>query len=158
MPDVLEGFIVALIIVSLLQPNAPRLFGAVVFSGLIAAHYLMLSHLDGLLYYGSAALFDLLFMVLTCGINPAPKMVFSLYKICMCSMIINCVGWVLWISYEPPIFYNLAYLGLCSWALAVLLRRNRSDVGGFELDRWGACFRFDPYAWSGYLNRGEGKI
>ena len=91
--------IYAVLIVAFLQPNAPRFFAAVTFISITLLHELLLSSYDGLQYYGSAALLDLAIIIITSGINPVPKMVLSLHKICIVSIIVNLAGWVLWFFY-----------------------------------------------------------
>lgn len=90
--DAITYLMYALLAVAVFQPNAPRLFAAVLFVSIISLHELLLSDLDGLQYYGSAALFDLLIIVLTSGINPVPRMVLSLHRICFVSILANMAG------------------------------------------------------------------
>lgn len=148
----------ALAVVAFIQPNAPRFFAAVTFVSVTFLHELFLSHYDGLLYYGSAALFDLFIIVITSGIHPVPKMVLSLHKICIASILINLAGWVLWFFYFPPLVYDAAFVVLYVWALITLINRNGLDVGGYTLDSWATCFRFNRSAWGGYLYKHGGKV
>ena len=139
-----------LMLMSLLQPNAPRLFAAVAFTCVTVLPEQLLSAYTGLGYYGSAALFDLGIITLTSWINPVPRMVISLHKICMVSILLNAVGWVLWTLYYPPLVYDMSYIALYAWTLFVFTRRGDRDVGGFTLDSWRACFRFDIGTWRSY--------
>ena len=154
---VLQWTLVGLLAVTFLQPNAPRFFGALIFTGLIVGHQVLLSDLDGLAYYGSAAIFDLLFMLFTSNMNPVPDMVFKLYKVCIASIVVNALGWMLWVMYWPHLIYNCAFLAIYGWAFAVLIRRDKADVGGFAGSSWRACFRYDSFAWRGYFQNGESK-
>lgn len=128
---------------ALLQPNAPRLFAALIFAGLTLAHDFFSSNLDGLMYYGSAALIDLFIIILTSGISPVPKMVITLHKICMVSIVANFFGWVIWTLYYPPIAYDLAFMAIYAWTLITFITRGKIDVGGFTLDSWYSCLRFN---------------
>jgi len=130
----------------LIQPNAPRLFAAAVFAGLTLTHEFSLSHLEGLEYYGSAALVDLGIMIAMSGISPTPAMVINLQRICIASIVTNFLGWVMWLTYLPPIAYNYAYVFIYIVAFAVLIKRDKGDVGGFAMDSWGACFRVNIFA------------
>ena len=148
----------AIILVAFFQPNAPRLFAALSFVGITLSHELFLSNLDGLQYYGSAALFDLVIIILTSGINPVPKMVIDLHRICMVSIIANLVGWVLWFFYVPPLFYDASFAVIYTWTLITLINRNGSDVGGYTLDSWASCFRFNRYSSGYYHHKNGGKV
>lgn len=156
--DAITYLIYALIVVAFIQPNAPRLFAAVLFMAVITLHEFLLSDLDGLQYYGSAALFDLLIIILTSGINPVPKMVLSLHRICIASILVNLLGWVLWFFYFPPLVYDAAFACLYAWTLIIFIIRDGVNVGGYSLDSWAACFRFNRFTWSNYFNQYGGKI
>lgn len=131
---------------ALFQPNAPRLFAAVAFAAITLCHHVFLSDLDGLYYYGSAALFDLAIIILTSGINPVPDMVLSLHRICFVSILANLAGWILWACYLPPLAYNISFGVIYLWAVITLIKRNGDDVGGFTLGSWASCFRFNTSA------------
>lgn len=148
----------ALIVAAVLQPNAPRFFAAVLFMSIAMVHELFLSNLTGLQYYGSSALFDLLIIVLTSGITPVPKMVLSIHKICIASMLINAMGWALWLLYFPPLAYNVAFLCLSAWTLAVFTKEDKADVGGYAMDSWASCFCFSRAARTRYFNKHGGKV
>ena len=152
------ALIVAIITVSFFQPTAPRFFAAAIFVGVTATHELIFSGLVGLQYYGSAALFDLAIIILTSGIHPVPKMVLTLHKICMVSIVANLGGWVLWARYYPPLLYDLSFLGIYAWTLITLIGRTKADVGGFAVGDWVSCVRFNRSAWILRLNRNSGKI
>lgn len=130
----------------LLQPNAPRFFAALMFASATLSHELFLSHLDGLMYYGSAALIDLAIIILTSGINPVPKMVIALHRICTVSIIANFAGWVMWSLYLPPLTYDLMFMVIYAYTLIILIRKDGVDVGGYGVDSWRSCFHFDQRA------------
>lgn len=156
--DALTWLFCALAVVALIQPNAPRFFAAVVFVGAILLHARFLSHLDGLQYYGSAALFDLLIIVLTSGVNPVPQMVLSLHRLCIVSILANAAGWALWFFYFPPLAYDVAFVGIYAWALFILIERDGANVGGYTLGSWASCFRFNRSSWAVHLNKYGGEI
>ena len=146
-------------VAALVQPNAPRLFAALVFSSLILTHDGFLSDLDGLAYYGSAALFDLLAIILMSGIHPVPRLVVRLQLICLLSVCLNAIGWALWVTYLPPLIYDWAFLALYTWAVITLIQRDGAhDVGGYTMDRWRSCIRFDRAAWVVRLLKDGNKV
>jgi hypothetical protein len=157
---IITCLIYALLVVAFIQPNAPRLFAAVSFAAIISSHELLLSDLEGLQYYGSAALFDLAIIILTSGINPVPKMVLSLHRICITSILANLAGWVLWLFYYPPLAYDATFAAIYVWALVTLIKRDglHGMVGGYTMDSWATCFRFNRRPWYSYLSNHGGKI
>lgn len=148
----------SLFVVAFIQPNAPRFFAALAFVAITLLHELFLSHYDGLLYYGSAALFDLAIIIATSGIRPVPEMVLSLHRICLVSILANFLGWVIWFLYFPPLIYDASFVAIYAWALITLIKRNGLDVGGYTLDSWATCFRFNRSAWLSYRNHYKGKV
>jgi hypothetical protein len=141
-----------------LQPSAPRFFAAVSFVSITLLHELLLSDYVGLMYYGSAALFDLGIIILTSGISPVPKMVLTLHKICMVSILANLAGWLMWFLYYPPLAYDAAFAIIYAWTLITLINRDSLDVGGYTLDSWASCFRFDSSPWALYISKHTGKL
>lgn len=158
--DAITFLIYALLVVAFIQPNAPRFFAAVSFVSIIALHEFLLSDLDGLQYYGSAALLDLLIIVVTSGINPVPKMVLSLHKLCIASILANALGWVIWFFYFPPLVYDAAFVLIYTWALIILIKRDglHGMVGGYTMGSWASCFRFNTRAWRSYIHNHGGKV
>lgn len=150
--------IASLCLVTLTQPNAPRLFAALVFVGVTLSHEVFLSNYDGLSYYGGAALFDLAIIIATSGIRPLPQMVLSLHKICLVSILANFMGWVIWFLYFPPIIYDISFVVIYTWALITLIKRSGLDVGGYTLDSWAVCFCFNSSTWRSYCSYYKGKV
>jgi hypothetical protein len=96
----LFGFIV---LISLFQPNIRRKFAAFVFIGVAIAHDHISISWDNSVYYLSAALFNLLVIIITSSISPIPKMVVKLQRICLGFVLVNGFGllsellpWVEW--------------------------------------------------------------
>ena len=158
MYEAITLLIYALVIVAFLQPNAPRLFAAVIFMGITLLHEVFSSSYEGIQYYGSAALCDLAVIILTSGINPVPKMVLSLHKICIVSIFANFGGWLLWFFYYPPLAYDVTFALIYVWALIILINRDKLDVGDYTLDSWYSCVRFNRHSWARYCYKFEGKV
>lgn len=131
--------------VSVIQPSAPRLYSAVIFTALTIAHDLFFRHAVDLNYYLSAALVDLLIVALTSTVIPAPKMLQSLHKICLFSVILNLIGWIMYMLYLEPAAYDAAFTLIYVYAIWVMFKKDRCDVGNYSLDSWTACFCLDRY-------------
>lgn len=150
--------IYAIIIVSFIQPNAPRLFAGVIFTSITLLHESLLSSYEGFRYYGSAALFDLAIIILTSGINPVPKMVIMLHRICIISIFANLAGWVLWFFYYPPFSYDAFFALIYAWTLITLIKRSGLDVGGYTMDSCVSCFRFNHHTWRNRSHKFGGTL
>lgn len=144
--------------VAVFQGTVPRLYAAVIFVSLTMLHDGLFGHLDGMAYYGSAVLADLLIITITSGIYPIPDMVISLQRVCLASILLNAVGWLLWFAYLPPTTYNVAFFALYAWAIWIMLKKDSRRVGTDGVDSWGAVFRFGRRTSRAYLHRHAGKI
>jgi len=141
--NIITGLLTIMCVVALIQPNMSRLFGAVIFAGLTLLHDLCLSDLDGLAYYGSAALTDSAIIILTSGIFPIPVMVVRLHYICLISILVNAAGWVMWMAYLPPTIYDIAFIVVYLCVIITMIRKDTSDVGGYSLDSWRTILSFN---------------
>lgn len=131
----ITALLAALCVAMLFQPNFIRLYAVACFVGLSVAHDVFLSNLDGLPYYGSAALFDLTTIMLTAYLRPIPQIVPRLHIVCLASIIMNCFGWVLWMLYFPPIVYNQSFIALYFAAIVAILWEDHIDVGSDTMDQ-----------------------
>ena len=147
----------ALAVVVFIQPSASRFFAAAAFVSVTLAHEVLLSTYDGLLYYGSAALFDLAIIVLLSRLNPLPKMAVRLQRVCMVSIFVNAGGWVLWTTYAPPLAYDVAFAALYAWAIVVLTTRNGQNVGDSTLGRRHSGFYLRSGSWRNYSDYNKGE-
>lgn len=148
----------ALAVGVLFQGNAQRFYAAGIFSGAAYLHEFLLSETTGIIYYGSAALFELVIVVLLSGINPLPKMALRLQIISFLFVLTHLFGWVIWFFYFPPFLYDLACAVLFSLALITLILRDKKDVGSFALDCWLSCFRFDRNTLLFHNFKHKGKV
>ena len=126
--------IYSLFVIACFQPNKLRFAAAVIFAGVTVSHELLFSSLDGLAYYGSAALLDLLIIILISRLEPVTNTVLMLNKICLMSILANLTGWTMWFFYYPPTIYDVFYIFIYAWALFVLIKRDSCDVGSTVLD------------------------
>ena len=148
----------ALIVGILFQQNAQRFYAACVFSGITYAHELLMSNADGLMYYASAALFDLLIVIVLGMIAPLPKMVLRLQIISFGFVLVNFLGWIMWYAYQPAVLYDCLCAILFSLSFITLLLRDKKDVGGFTMDGWRSCFRINRASLLFYTLKHEKKV
>ena len=125
-----SALLIALLVCVALQPTVTRGYVAMLFVVVTMLHEIVGAHLDGLAYYGSAALCDLAIIILTSGIRPIPAMVTRIHLICLASILANAVGWAMWAAYLPPTVYNAAFVVIYLGAVVAMLKKDRSDVMG----------------------------
>ena len=148
----------ALVVGILFQQNSQRLYAACVFSVVIYFHDLLLSDSDGLIYYGSAALFDLLIVIMLGMILNIPKIVLRLQIISFLFIVVNFIGWLMWYSYQPPLVYDTLCAILFSLAFITLLLRDKKDVGGFTMAGWRSCICLNGASLLFYTVKYEKKL
>lgn len=127
-----------LALVAVLQPDKERRTVAGVFCCFVLLHDIYMSQLDGFLYYGSAALFDLAIISVLSKIHITHDLVLKLQRLCIVSIIINIVGWICWYHYLPPGVYNSSFLFIYLYVLVILIQKDkRLDLGNTSMD--GMC-------------------
>ncbi len=120
---------IALIVLSgaaLCQPTAARRLIGATFLLVTLGHEFFLSELEGMMYHGSAALFDLAIIMIIGEIRPVRKLVLYLQGICLASILTNLMGWIAWSLYLEPDVYNNAMGVLYLFAIVALLYRDRA--------------------------------
>ena len=132
--------------VILLQPNVQRIVAAAIFFSVTMLHDTYLSHHDGLAYYSSAAILDLVLLAMLGFLKPATKTIVQLQTVCILSIMANFAGWVLWMLYLSPIYYNGMFVCIYTLALFVLLEKEGRDVGIYTLDSWRLSFFGDRHS------------
>jgi len=75
------------------------------------------------MYYGSAALFDLLAIILIANLAIPSVLAKQIMTISVVSIIFNYFGWVLWVTYMPPTIYNWSFIVLNLCTIICLIRR-----------------------------------
>lgn len=149
--------IYSLIPAAIFQKSVQRLFAALVFVGVIHLHHFSFTGLEGGYYLVSGALFSLGTIILTSGINPPPKIVLNIQKICIVSAICNLIGWVLWENYISSDYYNMSFVVVYGWAFFTLIERDKNDVGNYTIDGLRSCFRFNHHPIYRYLSQNKGQ-
>lgn len=131
----IDNLICILTLVAVLQPDKERRTVAGVFCCATLLHHVYMSELDGFLYYGSAAVFDLAIISILSKMHTISNIVLKLQRICVVSILVNLIGWGCWYHYLPPDIYNLAFLFIYLWVIAALLQGTRRfDLGNTKMD------------------------
>lgn len=134
-----------LVVVAVLQPTEERLAIGGLFAVLSAVHFIVMLNAEGLLYYGSAALCDLIVILASVRIKHASRTIIAIQHICIASIVLNCVGWVMWMTYMPPHAYNASFIALYAWAIVTLIRKDDANARDDKLDSRPSIIRFNHH-------------
>lgn len=124
-----------------MTPWRSRITAGMLFYAAMVMHEFSTSDLPNLpvgmlVFHGSAALVDLILLYAVPALL-AERLCDDMQTLCLVSIVVNFVGWIAYMAYAPPIFYNVI-----SWSLAYvqwgrLLLVDSDDVNhlGFHLVR-----------------------
>lgn len=142
--------IAVIVVLSVMQWGSARRWAAMTFASVTVAHLMFMTQYTGLLYYGSAAFFDLAIMSILASLPRVTSLSLDLMKISMVSIFVNFIGYFMWLLYLPPHGYNAAFVAVYGFAIFAMLKKESDDVGHSAMDKRGAgvrCHRGpgDPY-------------
>jgi hypothetical protein len=94
-----------------------RIFTALLFLAVMKMHEYATSDLENspvgmLMFHGSAWMVDL-FLLCSVPALLAGRLCDDMQALCLASIAVNFVGWILYMAYAPPVFYNMI-----QWSLA----------------------------------------
>ena len=110
-------------LLAIFQKSNSRFFPAVILSVTEIVHYTLYDSADGLLYYGSDALLDLLAIMIIAKFAIPTVLARQLLYICSASIIFNYIGFALWITYMSPTLYNWSFVVLNLFTIICLIKR-----------------------------------
>ena len=138
------------------QPSAPRMFAGVIFSVISIGLLLVGPYLNDYLTYAVPAMAAVLVMILISASMVVSKVVLSIHKICLFSIVLNAGGYLLYESGESFLIYNASFFLLYVWTIRVLLKRDgRLDVTGYGADSWRSTVSYASCSWVKYLFKGQ---
>ena len=91
-------------------------------------HELFINKVTSLPYYSTAAIFDLVSMILMASIKPTPNIAVKLSFICVISICLNFYGWLIYILYIKPVTYDIGFIILYAVAIYVFLSKDKISV------------------------------
>ena len=122
----IDAAFASLLLVSILCRNAPILF----FAFMCILHDVIFGAYDGFAYYGTAAMFDyLVLLVMRRSIN--------VQLICLAAIAFNAFGYIAWFLYLPPTLYGYSFL-----SLYIITALACAQGGGSDLGDGGGSFNF----------------
>lgn len=118
---------------SLFQRSKYRVLPAAVLALTEVIHYWLFDSADGLLYYGSDAMLDLLAIMIIAKLAIPTALAMQVMFICVASIVLNYAGFAVWMAYMPPDIYNWGFVVLNLCTIICLLKREpghgRQDAG-----------------------------
>lgn len=101
---------------------------------------------DGFLYFLSATVNDLIIMIVIANLPYTTKLTDNLMKISFCFIIINFIGWIMWMSYLDLALYQYAASLLYISVIVALLNWDGIEDGNHTMDGWINSFRINNMA------------
>ena len=137
--------IISIVFTALLQQRVSRFVVALCFAVPCAAlDYFGSSITNDSMYYICSGICSIIMIILISMVNPMTWQARKLQDICVAAIVVNAAGWVAYMLYITPVFYNYAMIALYALSLYVLLTRDRDNVGGRRVDWWrSGVFKFD---------------
>lgn len=137
----ISGFIIS----AFCQRHAIDRRAVFIYGALNIMHSYFFSHLDWRYYYASAALADLLIMIVVFGVGTIiTRKVFILLMACLCSILINFAGYIL--AHIPAAVTAYSFLMYILYGVALLLTfynfKADDDVHYFKRGSYSGLHRF----------------
>ena len=140
---IVTNLIIVIGLCSVFQSTRARRDAALIFTVITMLHELLFYDRVGLFYYGTAALFDMAIIIGTANLTVVSSLIRDIHRISLASIVLNFSGWIMWQLYLSPASYNLAFILLYTWAIAVLIKGERKGARGARLDSWAYSLRFN---------------
>jgi hypothetical protein len=132
----INALISAILIIALFQTNSDRRFPALVFALFVWLHCVSMSGLEGFWYFFTAGLCDIVIIAIIACWARVSALADSLITISIISIVFNCYGWLLWVSYLPVSSYNYSITALYLIAILSLLRGDCANDKPRNLQRY----------------------
>ena len=135
-------FLIAITLLVFYQPVGTRYNVAIIFASITLAFDCFCSSLPGELYYFCAAIADLGIVFCIYKLKTYDWLAESLQRLCLISVVLNLLGWIMYEMYLPPNLYNLSFIIFYGASVIVLTlggskrdnTRASSDPARFFLD------------------------
>jgi len=129
-----------LCVAAVIQGNASRWYIASCFCIGVLMHNAFFYHVENSMYYLSAAMIDLIVMVIISRFK-CRAFVYKMLFVCVVSIMLNGLGWALWHFYLPPTFYDQLFLLFYCSVIAIFI--NEGLNVGFNKNPFGILGVFD---------------
>lgn len=129
----MDAVLIFLAIATLWRGSAAGYF----FTAMVIGFRWVFDGLDGMLYYPTAALFDVGAMLLLHYVSPMSRRAYRLIWVSGAWMCINLFGWIMWAFYQDPTLYNVLSLIVCALAVAIVAEDNNVGMDRVVVNRTG---------------------
>ena len=112
--------------------------------------YKNIAGISGNMYYIVGAFLDLIVINILARVDSPSHLTDQLLIVSAISIILNMIGWAIYVTYAPDTVYRLMYIALYGYALIVLLKGEPKHDRRAENNTWATAVR--RYAGTGYFN------
>ncbi len=88
---------------------------------------------QGLVYYLGAAINDLIIILIISKLDHISELAIKLQGVCEIFIAVNFIGWVLFMLYVDPVYYNLLSAMIYIYTINLILKGS-GDVGAISMD------------------------
>lgn len=150
------GLVFLIMMLSLLQRSAPRLFSALIFSVVSTVLIFIDAALSDYMLYMVSALASVLVMIGLSASVLVSSIVLTLHKICLAAILLNFGGYLIYELGYSYLAYNLSFTILYIITILTLIKKDgRSDARGFGYTSWRATFSYNFHSWSLVVLKGK---
>jgi hypothetical protein len=110
-----------------IQPDKPRFLTCLSYASLTFMHEVFISKFTSLPYYSTAAIFDLMSMILMSHVKPVNNLIVKLSVLCVISIVLNFYGWLIYMLYFDPITYNIAFMLIYAVVIFLFVVRDKNS-------------------------------
>ena len=96
---------------------------------------------NGHLYFGISSLSDFILIYVLGSLHVVSKLTTRLMDVCVGFIIVNFIGWVMWMCYLPLTLYQGVCVLLYLAAITNLLNRGHNQHGNYNMGSWHKLFR-----------------
>lgn len=128
----IEFLVAGLVLLALAQPiisSFDRLIPAFFYAGMSAAHCFSCWYFEvsGALYYFSAMIASLFVIAMLSALADVTEFTLNLIVIAMAAIIVNFIGWVLYMAYSDGYIYQVLGFELYAFTLYTMLKKDKAN-------------------------------
>jgi len=132
----IDFLVIVLVFVALFQPTQERALAAICFASLTLVHNLLSDYFSDINYYFSDMFLHLWIIFTLVALSEITDFILILIRICIGAIVLNIFGWVIYMLYLSPIYYNYAFASLYIYTIYIMSGKDKS-YGNIAMGRRG---------------------
>ena len=140
---ILAALYVLMTVIAIFQNKWERSYSIMVIVLSNVSFYVVMSDTNSAWYFITAAMVDLLAIILMLPVSSKDRLSMWLSVVCGSSILLNAAGFVSWYNFREPTLYNYAYIALMVWAIILMITTKAPDVGNNRDYRLLSSFLFN---------------